>query len=252
MLFANLDMITRRTLLEKGLPLHFYLEFMLHHSAAVRELAKDTLQLVNYVELPVNSYGASTLPLDFMDEVAVCLPAGAELAPIPRKSSLNGLRNVDSDGQFVPWTQVAEDPVTGFFPGTPIGWQWYWNVNDFGEPTGRYFGMSGGVQYGYEIFRNRREIQFTDNFINSDGHPIMMYISNGQHVDNATQIDFRAFACIQAYGNWKASPNADMKDAPEARTFYNEKRLLRAEMNDLTVADIRNILYQSYTATYKT
>lgn len=252
MLFANLDMITRRSLLEKGLPLHFYLEYMLHHSAAVRDLAKDSLQLVNYVELAVNSYGAAELPADFSDEVAVSLPAGAELTPIPRKSSLNGLRNVDSTGQFVPWTQVTEDPVTGFFPGTPVGWYWYWNVNDFGEPTGRYFGLNGGVQYGYEIFRHRRQIQFTDNFINGECKPILSYISNGQHVDNATQIDFRAFRCIQTYADWRVSPNSDMKDAPEARTFYNEKRLLRAEIDDLTVSDIRNIFYSSYTATYKT
>jgi hypothetical protein len=251
MLFTNLDMITRRSLLEKGLPLHYYLEFLLHNSACVRDLTKDTLQIVNTVEIAVNSYGAATLPDDFGDEVAICMPGGGELIPIPKKNSLNPLRSVDSNGAFVPWTTPQTEPITGFFPGAPIGWYWYWNVNDFGEPTGRYFGANGGVNYGYNIFRERRQIQFTDNFIGSELNMIMMYVSNGQSVNNATQIDWRAFRCIQTYADWQSSPNAALKDAPEARTFYNEKRLLRAEMSDLTLTDIRQVLYQSYTATIK-
>lgn len=244
-------MITRRSLLEKGLPLHYYLEIMLHQSACIRDLAKDTLQIVNTCPLAVNSYGAADLPTDFMDEIAVCLPVAGELSAIPRKSNLNPLRNVETDGSFVPYTLQNEDSSqTGSFPGTPIGWYWFWNVNDFGEPTGRYFGLNGGAGYGYEIFGERRQIQFSEGFIGTS-NLVFMYISNGQHVDNATQVDWRAHRCIQTYSDWQSSPNAAMKDAPEARTFYAEKRLLRAEMNDLTIADIKNILRSSYTATIK-
>lgn len=251
MLWANLDMITRRTLLEKGLPLHYYLEILLHQSACVRDLVKDTLQIVNTCQIAINSYGAADLPVDFVDEVAVCMPVAGELSPIPRKSNLNPLRNVETDGSFTPYTLQSEDSSqTGVFPGTPIGWYWFWNVNDFGEPTGRYFGLNGGCNYGYEIFRERRQIQFSEGFIGSD-NMLLMYISNGQRVDNATQIDWRAFRCIQTYSDWMSSPNANMKDAPEARTFYAEKRLLRAEMNDLTITDIIQILHKSYTATIK-
>lgn len=253
MLWANLDMTTRRTLLEKGLPLHFYLEVLLHQSAAVRELAKDTLQIVNTKMLTINSYGAADLPGDFVDEVAVSFP-GAQLSHIPKRDDLNPLRYVNpTTGAFEPWTTSETDPQTGLFPGAPVGCFWYWNVNDFGEPTGRYFGASGGVRYGYQIFRERRQIQFTGNFTSEDTNQVaFMYVSNGQHVDNASQIDWRAFSAIQSYGDWKMSVRADMKDSPEASTFIWQKRNLRAEMNDLTCTDIINIFRNSYTAAYKT
>lgn len=251
MQFCNADMITRRTLLELSLPLHFYIEHLLHTTAAIRELAKDTLQIVNTKLIAVNDYGAGTLPDDFVDEVGVYLPAGGELVPIPKKNSLTPLRQTDDTGVFIPYTTQSQQVDNFFFGGLQSGWgYWFWNVNEFGEPTGRFFGANGGVSYGYQIFRERRQIQFTDNFIGGGNIP-MMYISNGQSVDNATQIDWRAFAAIQSYGAWKSSPNRDMKDSPQARTFYNEMRRLRAEMSDLTAEDIINIIRNSYTASIK-
>jgi hypothetical protein len=251
MYFANLDMSVRRSLLEKGLPLHYYLQELLHQSACVRELSKDTLKLVNTVSLVVNSYGASSLPDDFVDEVAVSFPVGQELSKIPKKDTLSPLRLVDDTGAFIPYTQQSSSSITAStFMGVPVGWGWYWNFNDFGEPTGRFFGAHGGVSYGYQIFRERRQIQFTEDFIGSE-NVVLMYISNGQHADNATQLDWRAFRCIQTYSDWMGSPNASNKDAPEARTYYNEKRLLRANMNDLTIEDIKQTLRHSYTAAMK-
>lgn len=252
MYFSNLDMIARRSLLEKGLPLHYYLQMLLHQSAAIRELTKDTLNIVNTVMLAVNSYGAAELPGDFVDEVAVCIPIGQELSKIPKKDTLTPLRLTDSTGAFIPYTEQVTTSVTAtVFSGIPIGWGWYWNFNDYGEPTGRFFGVGGGVSYGYQIFRERRQIQFTEDFIGCDGI-VLMYVSNGQHIDNATQLDWRAFRCIQSYSDWQSSPNASNKDAPEARTYYNEKRLLRANMDDTTVEDIKQILRRNYMASIKT
>ena len=37
----------------------------------------------------------------------------------------------------------------------------------------------------------------------------------------------------------------------EGRTYYNEKRLLRANLSDLTIADILNTLRKAYTASIK-
>ena len=251
MLWANLDMTVNRTLLERGLPKHYYLENLLHQSAGVRELAKDTLQLVNTTKLVVNSYGAADLPGDFMDEVAVSLPIGQFLSEIPKRDDINPLRVTDSTGAFTTYadTELITEPFT-FFSAIPVGWGFYWSVNDFGEPTGRFYGVNGGVSYGYQIFRERRQIQFTENLIGA-GDIILIYVSNGQHADNATQIDFRAFRCIQTYSDWQRSPNAAFKDSPEAATFYNEKRLLRANMDDLTTTDIKQILRKNYKATMK-
>ena len=155
MLWNNLDSIARRTLLENGLPLHYYLEYLLHASSCVRDLSKDTLQIVNTVLLPINSYFAADLPLDFVDDVLVGIPVGQQIQPISKKDSLSPLRVHDSTGQFVPYSQI-DDVNQQTYYGFPNGWTFWWNINDYGEPTGRWFGANGGAKAnGYKIVRER-------------------------------------------------------------------------------------------------
>ena len=252
MTYATLDEIVRRSLLEKGMPLHYYFEYLLHGSAAVRELAKDTLKIVNTVNLKLNDYGACDLPGDFVDEVSVGIPVGGLVQPLAKKDSINPIRIHDgTTGAFEKYEDAANlnNSMLTFY-GLNLSYFFYWNVNDYGEPTGRYYGANGGAhQNGYKVVRERNQIQFT-GAITTD-NIVLQYISNGQSADNATMIDYRAFAAIQSYMDWKSSPNASFKDSPEARTYFNNKRLLRANMNDLTTTDIVNILRSSYTATVK-
>jgi len=171
---------------------------------------------------------------------------------LAKKDSITPLRiHNETTGAFESYGDVSElnNSMLTFY-GLNTNMFFYWNVNDYGEPTGRYFGANGGAhQNGYKIIRERNQIQFT-GAITTD-NAILQYISNGQSADNASMIDFRAFAAIQSYMDWKASPNASLKDSAEARTYFNNKRLLRANMNDLTTTDIVNILRSSYTATVK-
>lgn len=252
MQYANLDMIVRRSLLEKGLPLHYYLEYLLHGSAALRELSQDSLKLINVVNLDVNDYGAADLPGDFVDDVMVGIPVGGLIQPIAKKDSINPIRVYDgTTGSFESYSNESNLNTSELtFFGINTSYFWYWNVNDYGEPTGRYFGANGGsYQNGYKVIKERRQIQFTGTF--TSGNAILTYISNGQSIDNATMVEWAAHSAIQAYSNWKSSPNAAIKDSLEARTFYNEKRLLRARLNDMTLADLKNIIRSSFTATIK-
>ena len=249
MLFSNLDSLTRRSLLEKRLPLHFYLEYLLHASSCIRELTKDTLMIVNTVELPVNSYFAADLPVDFVDDIGVSIPVGQLLHPVPKNDSITPLRARDDNGNFIPYGNL-DNPNQNTFFGFPQAGYWWWNMNDWGEPTGRWFGSNGsGKLNQYKIIRERRQIQFTEKFTSDTA--VLMYISDGQRADNATQVDTRAFSTIQAYSDWKTSPRAALKDSPESATYYNQRRLLRANMDDLTCADVKQIFYKSYTATMK-
>ena len=92
MLFATLDEITRRGLLEDGLPIHWYPEFLYHGATCLRELNFDTLQLINTANLPVNSYGGVDLPDDFSDDLSVSVPVGSALAPLPKQDYITPLR----------------------------------------------------------------------------------------------------------------------------------------------------------------
>jgi hypothetical protein len=225
--FTNVDTICRRTLLAKGLPIHYYFEMLVHVSSCLRELNIDTLKVINTVKLPVNSYYAVDIPVDAMDILGVSIPAGQRLQPVMMDSSITPLRNVDSDGDFAPYgtTSDSEDSDDTFsFAG---GWTWFWNVSDWGEPTGRYFGASGGAKLnGYTVVKERRQIQLTETFTSDE--IVVMYLSDGQSIDNASKVDILAWATIEAYINWKRSPRADNEFSPEGSAFYNQRRRLVA------------------------
>jgi len=244
MIFNTLDTIVRRTLLERSMPIHYYMEYMLHASACVRELSFDTLKIINTEFLPVTDYNAVDLPGDFVDDICCYLPVGGQLQEVPKNYNLNPLRNRNSDGLFVPYTNSTANGLATNILGIQPQWLWFWNVNDWGEPTGRFFGAPGGVRGGYNVFKERRQIQLAAELVTTG--IVLKYVSDGQRTNNATEIDVQAIASVQSYIDWKRSPSAAMKDSPEARTYTNEQRKLRARLDDLTIIDIKNIMRNNY------
>lgn len=249
MLTTSLDIITRRWLIDNQLPIHWYLEGLSHTANCLRELTISSLKLINSANLPVNSYGAIDLPTDFQDDLAVCIPAGQSLINLPKQDWITPLRIHDANtGQFVSYE--SQDSTSDTFFGFPVGlWTWFFNVNAFGEPTGGFYGARGGTNSGYKVIKERRQIQLTEDFINSN--VVLLYVSDGQSIDSATQIDTKAFACITSYANWKRSPNRDNKDSPEGKNFYNQMRTLVARLDDLDGPTIRNIIHNAYYASPK-
>jgi len=249
MIFSNLDSIVRRYLLEKGLPIHWYAECLFHASTCLRELTFDTLQITNTVRLPRNDYYAVDLPEDFVDDVMVGVPAGQFIQPIPKNDGLTPLRLTDTDGNYTTYENNTSDILT--LDGLSIpALAWYWNFNEYGESTGRYFGMGGGANPNtYKVIRERRQIQLPENFIGNS--IILVYLSDGQSVDAATQVSALAFWAIQSWIAWKSTPNAQNNFAPEGQYFINEKRKLRARLNDLTINDVKDLIRRQYRATIK-
>jgi hypothetical protein len=247
MQLTTLDIITRRTLLETGHPIHYYFEFLTHAATCLRELNIDTLQIINTKNLPVGEYGQTDFPLDFQDEVGISFPINGNLTPIPKKDNISPLRLLNSDGTFVPYNEMDNhNGQNGFF----FNYFWFWNISDYGEGTGRNYGVNGGSSFGYKKVKERRQFQFTQNIVNTN--VVLMYISDGQSVDSATQIDIAAFATIQAWINWKRSFNRDNDYSPEGRSFYNQKSKLRSRLNELTLVDVREVLRSNYIASPKT
>lgn len=250
MTFATLDMITRRSLLEKSKPIHWYGEYLFHAAACIRDLNKDTLKIINSANLPVDATGAIDLPGDFMDDLAVCVPVGDSLQRLPKQDWITPLRvHNETTGVFEPHPNTLlgdNENNLIYYPGS-----WFWNVNDYGEPTGRYFGAPGGTSSGYQLFKERRQIQLTGDFISSDSNVVLLYISDGQSVDNASQVDMMAFSCVQRYIDWMSSPNAGIVRSPQGMSYYNERRLLRSNLNDMTRTDILNIIRNNFMAGIK-
>jgi hypothetical protein len=255
MRFATLDMIVNRSLLEKGKPKHWYIEYLSHAAACIRDLTKDTLKIVNSANLPVNDYGAVDLPDDFVDDIAVNVGVGQSLQRLPKQDWITPLRvHSGTTGLYTPYAGVLINSQGNALDGLNyIGnWGgWFWNVNDFAEPTGRFFGAPGGTPAGYALFKERRQIQLTENFIGEGSSIVLLYVSDGQSVDNASQVDFQAFTCVQRFIDWMSSPNAGIDLSPQGAAYYNARRLLRANLNDLTRTDILNIFRNSYMASIK-
>lgn len=247
MKYTTLDKIIRRNLLAKRLPLHYYVEFLVHASTCLRELTFDTLRIINTVELELNDYYAVDLPCDYVDWTKVGVKTGQFVRPITQRDSINRSRAQDSQGNYTTYTDP--DTANQDFPFWPGFW-WFNNIDDLGENTGRLYGFDTGVPNdGFKVIKERRQIQFTESMETST--VVLEYISDGQTSDNATQIDPYAQNAIEAFINWKRSPNADIDRSPEARSYFNQRRILRARMSQLTLADIRQILYRNYRASIK-
>lgn len=249
MITTTLDIICRRGLLENGLPIHYYVEFLFHSATCLRELNFDTLKIVNPANLPVDDNGNVTLPGDFVEDVAVCLPAGQALIGLPHQSWISPLRLNNSAGDFVSYSNQTDVSSETFFGFPLASTTWFWNVSSFGEPTGGFYGARGGTNSGYTVLKQQRRIQLSEGLAGTN--VILLYISDGSSVDAATQIDPQAFATINAFINWKRSPNKDSDNSPEGRSYYNQRRKLVARLDELDVPTIRNILHNAYSATVK-
>lgn len=249
MITATLDQICRRGLLESSLPIHFYLEYLLHSATCLRELTFDTLKIYNFANLVIDDTGNAVLPDDFVEDISCCLPAGQSLIPLPKQKWITPIRIHDSTGAFVPYSDQAHTDNTNFFGFPLIGTTWFWNVSSFGEPTGGFYGARGGTNSGYQVFKQQRRIQLSEGL--SGTNIVLIYVSDGSSIDNATQIDPQAFSTVTAFINWKISPNRDNKDSPEGRNYTAQRRLLVARLDDLDCPTVRNILHNAYSATVK-
>jgi hypothetical protein len=258
MKLATLDTIVRRGLIESNLPMHYYLEYMIHGATCLRELSFDTLKIVNTVHLPVNDYGAVDLPEDFVDDVSMGFYASGVLQPLPHINSISPIRNHNQQGQFthpsIPTNYTTPTNVNQVNSGNDLflgglGIFWFWNVSDFGEPTGRFFGATGGTSIGYKVIKERRQIQLSVGFERKS--VVLQYISDGQSIDNASQIDTQAIQCIRAWQEWKRTPGANNDYSAEAISFYNRKKQLRSRLSGLTLVDIKNTLRNGFTAAVK-
>ena len=252
MIFTTLDIIVRRTLLERRLPIHWYVETLVHCSTCLRELNFDTLQIINTVTLTPNQAGQADLPCDFTQEVGMFLPIGQYLSPIVHRDNITPLVNYNTTGQPVPYSQNPTAPINTTIPFDWPGGNWYWNVNDLGENLGRLFGYDTTLfnPNGYIIVPERGQVQFTETFTQPSA--VFMYISDGQTITNASQITPMAIITLQAWNDWKRSKNAANDMSPEGMTYKRARKMLRSRLSDLSLLDIKQIIRSNYQDVPKT
>ena len=238
MKYTSLHKIVTGYLLKKRYPIHFYIEFLTHCAAGLTELHLDTLQNVQTKLLPINSYGAITVPGDFLDWVKVGVPNGQFIRPLASRPGLSRLNNLDTSGNIIPYDGddiLGNFGVSNFASGI--------NINDRYENTGRQYGSRGNGVDTFIYVKERGEIQININI--KATNIVLEYISDGSESDNATKVNPYAIATLESYMNWQNKENSRTVGAGEKQRaqsqFDHEHRKLRSRLNPLSKADVIHI-----------
>ena len=252
MKFASLDTIVKGVLLEKGYPLHYYLDFLVYARTCLRELSFDDLKVIKSELLTVNDYNAVDLPCDFVDIVLLGIEVGQKVKPLVTTDTINRLTKKNAAGEIIRYdAEISEDtPPLIYFSGA---WQ-SWNTvrwNDYGENLGRAFGYGAGAQWDtYIVLPERNQIQLNEDITNTQ--VVIDYISDGMCCDSATKVDSYAQKTIESYIKWQHRENNRTYGIGErqmAEKEYNDQRkILRARKSDITIEKIKRIAQQNYKA----
>lgn len=238
MKYTTLHKVITGYLLQRRYPIHFYVEFLIYAQRCFQEIHYDTLGNVRTKKLPINEYGAVTLPCDFMDWCKIGVPNGQFVKPLANRPGLSRLNNFDSNG-----TKIAYPEVNNVFNGIYGGWNTV-RYNDQLESVGRNYGSRGNQLNTFKVLLDRNEIQV--NIDIQANEIVLEYISDGQESDNATKITPYAISTLEAYINWKMKENgrsySEYERTRAQRQFDQQHRILRARMNPLSIADIKSII----------
>jgi hypothetical protein len=244
----SLDTIVKTYLSKRGLSIHYYVEALSHACDCLRELNFDTMKVVKTVKLPVNSYGATTLPTDYVDFVKIGFPRGQYVVEMSQSDGLNRLNNFDDQGNKIKYEAIDTD-----YPLSSWGWDgatYIWASNDRGELLGRGFNIQAGTTHNsFKILRERGEIQMDNRF--AADYIVLEYIGDGLDTNAETSVHPYAQSTIESYISWKSSPSRDALQSNESLLFHNNLRILRARMNDTTILDFLRAKQKGYKATVR-
>ncbi len=236
---VTLDAIVRNFILKRRYTIHWYLEFIVYAKDCLRNLSEDDLQVINTKLLPVNSYNVVDLPADFLDYTLVGVQVGQNVKPLVETSKINRMINRNSDLEPIKYSETQVNTNNQIYYGALYPFYLhtvYWN--EYGEPTGRLYGMGAGVQDDvFSIFPERNQIQLTENM--TVDNIVLEYISDGMNADAATRITPYAYDTIDAYILWQMKCNTRTYGAGEAeyakQEYIDQRKILRARLNPMTI-----------------
>jgi hypothetical protein len=246
MTLVTLDQIVRNFLLKRRYPLHYYIDFMVYAKDCLRTLSQDDLKIINTKILTVGSINEVQLPNDFLDYVTVGLKAGQNIKPLVESSKINRLEN-RSTTSFTPET-YALNPVNAenqLYYGAVYPFYQMVSWNEYGEPTGRFFGYGAGVQDDvFRVIPERGVIQLTEALYAPE--IVLEYISDGNDADTASRISPYAYDTIEAYIMWQMKEHSRTYHEGEKmraeQAYIGQRRILRARLSDLTVERLKRII----------
>lgn len=223
MVTVTLDEVIRKTLNKQGLPLHYYIKYLVIARDGLRELNFSILPCEKTEELVLDANKECILPVDFVGEVALYKAEGDKLIEIPHNSLISSYDNTEPFG--------ISDPIFSAGEGVPL------YADEFRSDVGRQFGQIYPRVNGYRILTELNKIR-VDN--TSDLEKVYLkYVTMPQRVNNKTLIHPFIEPAIVAYINWQVSQYAGDRDMLVKRQeFYNQRRLAKSNLNRVNITDI--------------
>lgn len=234
----SIDNIVRDSLLDKGLPLHFYTRHLHHALRVYDELSLDfNLGNVKSVELDITSYNRATLPADYVDYVVVGAKNGERVVALERDRLLNKSYNYDDNGNKVAYPSatpigVYEEMSTLLISGGRT-------INFRGEQTGRLYGRTRKPSLVFDIDEKNQEIVFGNGI--SVTKVTLIYITTGVSRSSANIVTPYATDVIMKYIQWMSlkAEGARLGDIQLAEQAYNNAyRKFRARMHSVDFTEL--------------
>lgn len=246
MTVVSLDKIVRNILMRRSYPLHYYITFLVYAKDGLATLAKDENIIAGrYKVLTLNDNHAIEIPNDYLDYTKVSMMNGQYLQPLVEDNSLNLVPNFDSTFEIQPYNEgVATDAGSVQHTGYLSPYWWTMNWNAYGENTGRQFGGVSAMSDTFRVNKARNEIKINEDL--DITQVCLEYVSNGMDADSATQIDWYAKDCLEAYCMWQFKENNRTYSTSEAeiakQEYIAQRLILRAELSDLTIDKLKRIV----------
>lgn len=246
-------MIIRSTLLQKGYPMHWYIDALIHGREILREISFDDVAVINSVRLTPDAGNAVCLPCGYQDLVRFGVQVGQKIEPLVQTDSFNRLVNRnETTGAVIPYTNDGSNQLnnpTNLYYTYPISYFWGETVvNDYGEFTGRLYGWGDDSNDTYQIFPERNQIQLNEHIVAD--FVVLDYINNGMDCDAASRVNAYAIKTITDYIMWQfkeQNRTYSMGERQMAKNQYtNQRQILRARIDPLTPDIVRRIVHKNY------
>lgn len=238
----TLNAIVRESLLDDGLPLHYYTRYLHHGLRIFDELSLDfPVGNIKMVELDVTSYQRAILPADFVDFIDVSAKHGERLLPMERERNLNKMYNYDDQGGKAAWpvsNSINYDAEINYslISGTN-------NINTRGELVGRYYGRKRAAKLTFDIDEVNQEIVFSNEMVLEK--ITLVYMTTAASSSSANVVTPYATDVITKYITLKAikAGGGRVGSAQMAQQDYeNAHRVFRARMNSTDYATMIGVL----------
>lgn len=213
---TSLTDIAKSVLLQRGKPIHYYIDAMIAAVNCLRQLSNDEIAFVNTRLVYADDNGSITLPAGFQDIVSLGGAYGQYTGNYSPNSSINSLPNY-SGGQTVRYDTQGD----GYYYG-----------NYYCSP------FSGG----YKVIVEGNRIQMDESIVNAPY--ILVYTCDGMNADSASRIHTYAVDSVKAYIEWQMDFKGRTRTVGEDK-FNSELKKLRARKNDLTPELLKSLIYKN-------